>query len=196
MPARWALPSSPTLLVTLTCRCDRAPPSAPAAPRIPEVVNSPVPVSHPGLLRVPVPRPRSAPEASDLFPGPHLPWPSGTLPASHGWQPPASDPPEAPPLFALPPRPGSHRLTHRDTAPLPVLPAPGRYPGCERQHRLPRVRPLLAPANQKPAAGAPGPADSSLRARARWAWPPGAGRRLAGRRGSSARRVARSPCQT
>lgn len=105
------VPSRPTLLVTLARlrgRFDRAAPSSPAAsPGIPEAGTSPVPVSDGSLGRDPLQSsglgPRSPhPRAT----GTRVPPPIPAAPASHGLQPPASDPPEHPPLFVLPPRPG------------------------------------------------------------------------------------------
>lgn len=126
------------------------------------------------------PRPRSAPK---LRPRSSVP----TSPSDRDPGPPA-DPrrPRAPRLVApglrapsalYPPAPA--RFTHRDAGSLAVPPAPGSHPECEHTTSA-RLRPPLAPANQKPAAGLPGPAGSTLRARARGAWPAGARRRLAG----------------
>lgn len=185
------MPSRPTLLVTLARlrgRFVRAAPSSPvAAPGIPEAGTSPVPVSEGSLGRDPL-------QSSGL--GPHIPGRQG--PGSPSRSPPPPRPTAYSPRPSRAPSalrpPGPARLTHRGAASLAVSPAPDRH--RVRAHHLRRLRPPLAPANQKPAAGSPVP-RAQLYVRGR------EGRGQAergvdwlGRRGSSAGVIARSSCQT
>lgn len=177
------------LLVTLSglrSRCDRAPsPSPPTAPGIPEAGTSSVPVCHRCFLRdfrslghdpLQKLRPRSSGSTYIGRRGPRV------------FRPPEGPPPRGP---CLPP--GS-RFTHRDMGFLPVLPASGRQPRVP-EHRLRPLRPLLGPANQKPAAGEPRP-RLHLRVRGGGRGHPQRGAHWLGRRGFPVRGGALSSWRT
>lgn len=172
VPERCALPHLPpscdlvqtprpvrSRSLSLSSHCSRDPRSwHQPGPRLPSL---PPP-------RLSFPRPRSAPEAPASFLRLHMHWPTGT--------------PSPPPTRGTP-RPAA--LASRP-APASLTETRGPFQSCRflaatrvREHRLRLLRPLLAPANQKPAAGEAGP-ETPFTCEGRWAWSLVARRPLAG----------------